>query len=100
MLSWPGLVSMGTVRMKLVAQLGMLTALALAVTGCQTTQTGEAPIDQVSVRYDPYDYSMARIRENAAAECRAKGGNRVVESTNTPNLESPRWAYMTFDCFR
>ncbi len=72
----------------------------LGLSACQTMPRQDGPLTQVSVRYDPYDYSMADIRANAKAECSAKGGSYVNEATNTPNLESPRWAYMTFDCFR
>ncbi len=86
-----------------MVRLTLLAAMAfgtLLVTGCETRPRAHAPLSQISVRYDPYDFSIADIRSSAEAECRAKGGNYIEESGNTPNLESPRWAYKTFDCFR
>jgi hypothetical protein len=80
--------------------LGAIALGVLLVAGCETRPRGDAPLSQVSVRYDPYDFSIADIRNSAEAECRAKGGNYIEESGNTPNLESPRWAYKTFNCFR
>ena len=76
-----------------------IALLATALSGCVTTKKASQAVDTVSIRYDPYDYDMAKIRQDAETECQAKGGRYASQTSNTPNLESPRWAYMSFICY-
>ena len=74
-------------------------ALALALGACETTPRVPQPIDVVSLQYDPYNYSMAELTDNARQACVAKGGSQAIPVDNQLNTESVRWAYMNFECY-
>ena len=78
-----------------------LAGLTLFLAGCETMfpSTPSAPIDTVSIRYDPYNYSMSEVEESARAACRAKGGTQIYQLDSQINTEEVRWAYMNFECF-
>ena len=78
-----------------------LTVAALAVltlAACETTRPYPV-VDTVSIRYDPYNYSMAELQESADAACVAKGARSAERVDTEINTEAVRWAYMNFECF-
>lgn len=80
----------------------LLTLLpALALTACESWSepVGEPPVDTVSLKYDPYNYDMAQLQENAEASCAAKGARYAIRAGSSVNTEEVRWAYMNFDCY-
>ena len=79
-------------------QILVFAVAALALSACATTED-EEPIDIVSVRYDPYSYSMAKLQKSADALCRAKGATAAYPISNDINSEAVRWAYMNFECY-
>lgn len=74
-------------------------ALMSMAGACVSSDKRGDPIDVVSIRYDPYSYSMAKLQESALAQCRAKGARYAEPVGNDINPQSPRWAYMNFECF-
>ena len=79
----------------------VLLGLSFILSACETfgQRRDNGPIDTISVRYDPYNYSMADLKEDAKAACRAKGGEDIYPVDNQINSEEVRWAYMNFECF-
>ncbi|MCI5043980.1 MAG: hypothetical protein MRY72_04725 [Aquisalinus sp.] len=78
-------------------RLALLAIIALLTTANQCTTTPE-PIETVSIRYDPYSYSMAKLQQSAEAECRAKDKRYAIPVSNDVNTQAVRWAYMNFEC--
>jgi len=79
----------------------LLISVALSLVACESLGSRKvaAPIDIISLQYDPYNYSMAELTRNANAACAAKGGNEAIPVNNELNTESVRWAYMNFECY-
>ena len=73
----------------------------LSLAACATEF--EPVFESVSVRYDPYNYSVANLHRSADAECLARGfGGAEEEPVDLGNPGSgagTRWDYMEFDCF-
>jgi hypothetical protein len=78
-----------------------LASIVVFLSACESfgSKRPVEPIDTVSVRYDPYNYSMSAVEESARAACRAKGGEDVYPIDNQINTEEVRWAYMNFECY-
>ncbi len=79
-----------------------IACISFSLAACETYPDIE--FESVSVRYDPYNYSIGRLHKSAEAECISRGFEGAFEE---PLLEDPedqpeegiRWGYMEFDCF-
>ncbi len=77
--------------------LGLSAAL---LASCETIV--EQKYDTVSIRYDPYNYSMAKLHKSADSACIAKGMDGAFSDPiwDEPEVNSSvRWAYMEFECY-
>lgn len=78
----------------------LLAAAATCLGACASYENKPTAQETVSMRYDPYNYSMTKLQENATAACRAKGNFTEAERVdNEINSEAVRWAYMNFVCY-
>jgi hypothetical protein len=56
-----------------------------------------APLQTVTIPYDPYDYDPEDLLAEAQAECKAYGLNAVYED-ETVDPASVRWRYRHYRC--
>ncbi len=84
----------------------LLSVAVVSVSACVTYRP--SPIDIVSVRYDPYSYSIAKLQKSAQSACLAKGNKGafpeplIEDDPDNPDDDNPRtlrWAYMDFECY-
>ncbi len=80
----------------------LIACISLGVGACETYPDIE--FESVSVRYDPYNYSIGRLHKSAEAECMSRGfegafEEPILDDAEEQSEEGIRWAYMEFDCF-